>query len=190
VILALLFACAARVSVGDAITADVPAPAHYDATVVAATRELRLYDGLSTALLMRATWLDAGFRRSAEQMRAHLLLLEPAAREAHLATSLAEAEASHVFVISADSQWRAELKFGNGEESPWRLRAFVGGHACTPQGTEERAHPTELDRTLYPHQTPWSKLWIARFSTDCGTAGTVILQVTGAHGTGELGWRR
>jgi hypothetical protein len=188
VILLPLLACAARVAVGDGIADDVPAPAHYDRSVAAATRELRLYDGLSTALLMRATWLDPTFRTEEEAERAHLLLLEPPAHEARLTASLAEAATTHVFVLSADSQWREDLKFGFGEDAPWRLRAFVDGRACTPVATEEVKTPTALDRSLFPHQTPWSHLWIARFSTDCGASGKLILQATGPHGTGEMGW--
>jgi hypothetical protein len=188
-ILALLLACQARVAVGDSIADDVPAPDHYDRSVVAATRELRLYDGLTTALLARATFLDPDFRRAAAALRAHLLLLEAPARDADLATSLQEGAASNVFVISADSEWREDLRFGFGTDQPWRLRAFVAGQACTPEDVEEVKHPTALDHTLYPHQTPWSRLWIARFATDCGAEGPVVLQITGPHGTGELGWR-
>ena len=108
---------------------DVPAPADFDGAVRDATRELRLYtDGLTTALLLRAAWLDADVRRAMEEERAHVLLLEPALREEALRTSLAEAEASHVFVLSADSQWRDDLRFGFGEEAPWRLLVRWSGN--------------------------------------------------------------
>ena len=186
-ILLVLAGCEARVAAGVGIQADVPEPAHYDRAVAAATRELRLYDGLTTALLVRATWLDSTFRRTFEAERSHLLLLEPDIRAARLAASLSEAEAAHAFVFSVDSQWRADLRFGFGDEEPWRLRAFVGGQPCTPETVAEIERPSALERALYPHQTPWSQLWTARFSADCG-AGPPLLQFTGPHGTGEVGW--
>ena len=192
-ILALLVACQTRHPVGEAILEDVPAPDDYAGAARDATRELRLYtDGLTTALLLRAAWLDADFRRALEQERAHRLLLEPARREEALRASLAEGEASHVFILSADSQWREDLRFGFGEDEPWRLRLFVGDRACTPGTLEQVKKPTPLELDLYPHHTGWGSLWKVSFAADCGrpTAGApLVLQVTGARGTGELGWR-
>ncbi len=187
-ILALLSACAGRVAVGETITADVPAPPDFTETTRAATRELRLYDALSTAILVRAVWLDADFRRAQEAMRAHLLLLEAPDRAARLAASLAEAETHHVIVFAADSQWREDLSFGTGDAEPWRLRLFADGVPCTPESVSE-LDPTPLDERLYPFHNRWSSLWRARFLTDCGRGSPLILQVTGPHGTGELGWR-
>lgn len=186
-IFALLVACQARRAVGDDIMADVPAPDDYDASTRAATRELRLYsDGLTTSLLLRAAHLDAEFRREMEAQRAHVLLLEPDARAGHLAASLAEADAAHVFVLSADSQFREDLRFGFGDDEPWRLRLFAGGRVCTPETVVEIT-PTPIELDLYRFHTRWSTLWRARFSKDCGQ-GPLVLQVTGPHGTGELGW--
>lgn len=188
-ILALLVACQARVSVGDTMTADVPAPDDYAADLRGATRELRLYtDGLTTALLLRATRLDAPYRRAQEALRAHLYLLGPAEREAALAASLAEAEAAHVFVFSVDSKWRDELAFGFGDGAPWRLRLFVDDRPCTGESVTEM-EPGPLDARIYPHHNRWSQLWSARFAADCGADGPMVLQVTGPRGAGELGWR-
>lgn len=187
-ILALLLGCAGRAPVGDAMVADVAPPGDYEALAREATRELRLYDGLTTTLLVRAAYLDANFRRALEGMRAHLLLLEPPAREARLAASLDEAARAHVFVIAADGQDRQELRFGAGEDVPWRLRAFVAGKPCTPE-TVEAIEPTPMDERLYPFHTRWSALWSARFAADCGGSGPIVLQVTGPAGAGELGWR-
>ena len=187
-ILALLVACQARVAVGDHVTADVPAPDDFDAAARNATRELRLYtDGLTTALLLRAAWLDADYRGAIEAERAHRLLLEPALRAERLAASLAEEQTTYTFVFSADSQFRDDLSFGFGEETPWRLRLFADGRPCTPMAIEP-FEPTALDLRLYPFHTRWSTLWNARFARDCGT-GPLVLQVTGPRGTGELGWR-
>ncbi|MDP2312099.1 MAG: hypothetical protein Q8P41_04280 [Pseudomonadota bacterium] len=186
-IFALLVGCHARTSVGDHILADVPRPDNYDADARAATRELRLYsDGLTTSLLLRAARLDPDFRRAMEAQRAHLMLLESAVREERLAASLAEAEVAYVFVLSADSQFRDDLRFGFGEAEPWRLRLFADGRPCTPESVTE-IEPTPLDLQLYPHHTRWSSLWNVRFARDCG-AGPLVLQVTGPHGTGEMGW--
>jgi hypothetical protein len=188
VIFALLVACHARQAVGDTITSDVPAPPGYDATLRAGTRELLLYsDGLTTSLLLRAAWLDPEVRRAMEAQRAHVLLLEPEVRAERLAASLAEADAAYVFVFSADSQFREDLRFGFGEDEPWRLRLFAGGRPCTPETVVE-IEPTPLELDLYRYHNRWSSLWSARFSKDCGQ-GPLVLQVTGPHGTGELGWR-
>lgn len=187
-ILALLLACQARQAVGDDIMADVPPPGDYDASVRGATRELRLYtDGLTTSLLLRAAWLDPGFRRTMESQRAHLLLLEPDLRAERLAASLAEAGAAYVFVFSADSQFRDDLRFGFGEAEPWRLRLFADGRPCAPETLVEIV-PTPMELDLYRFHNRWSSLWSARFEKDCGK-GPLVLQVTGPHGAGELGWR-
>ncbi|MDP2311179.1 MAG: hypothetical protein Q8P18_34480 [Pseudomonadota bacterium] len=187
-IFALLVACQARRAVGDDITADVPAPHAYDASVRDATRELRLYtDGLTTSLLLRAAWLDPDFRRAMEAQRAHVLLLEPELRAERLAASLAEADAAHVFVLSADSQYREDLRFGFGEAEPWRVRLFAAGRPCTPESIAEM-EPTPLDLDLLRYHTRWGSLWTVRFSKDCGE-GPLVLQVTGPRGAGELGWR-
>jgi hypothetical protein len=188
VILGLLLACSARVPLGDAMVADVPPPGDYAALAREATRELRLYDGLATSLLARVAYLDANFRRAMEGMRAHLLLLEAPAREARLSASLDEGARAHVFVIAADGQDREALRFGAGEDVPWRLRAFVAGRPCAPEAVEE-LEPSPIDARLYPFHTRWSALWSARFAADCGASGPVILQVTGPAGAGELGWR-
>lgn len=185
-IFALLLACASRAPYGDTFVGDVPDPPDYAAAVRDATRELRLYDGLSTVLLLRAAWLDADFRRAQEAQRAYVLLLEPAEREAALATSLAEAEAAHVFLLSADSQDRPGLRFG--DDAPWRLRAFAAGEPCTLLSVTER-DPTPLDARLLPFHSSWAKLWEARFSADCGRSSPIVLQVAGPGGAGELGWR-
>lgn len=185
----LLLACAGRVAVGDSITADVAAPADYADAAEAATRELRLYEGLATSLIARVAYLDAPFRRAQEALRAHLLLLEEPLRAARLAESIAEAETHHVFVLSADSQWREDLRFGAGDDTPWRLRLFAGGAPCTAEAVTEIKKPTPIDERIYPFHTRWSGLWRARFLTDCGRTTPLVLQVTGPHGTGELGWR-
>lgn len=185
-ILALL-GCASRVAVGDGLLGDVPAPDAYERTTRAATRDLRLYtDGLTTALLLHAAWLDEDLRRAQEDLRAHLFLLEPAAREARLEASLAEGRAHHVFVVSADSQWREELELAFDDSTPWRIRAFSGEKACTPEKIEE-LEPTPTDEKLYPFLDRWSHVWTVRFARDCGD-GPMVLQLSGPHGAGEVGW--
>lgn len=187
-ILALLAACAGRVPVGDSFVADVPAPDAYAATLGAATRELRLYDQLTTVLLARAVYLDADTRRAIEGMRAHLLLLEAPAREARLAASLAEAETIHAFVVSADAQPRTDLRLGFGEDEPWRARLFADGKPCSPLDITE-IPATPMDERLYPFHTRWSTLWSVRFQADCGHSSPLVLQLTGPHGAGEMSWR-
>lgn len=182
-------ACATRVAVGDGITDDVPAPEAYAATVRARTRELRLYEGLTTALLARATYLDADLRRAAEQLRAHLLLLEPALRQERLAAAEAAAAASHEVVLAVASEHRDDLVLGTSPDHPWRVRAFVDGRPCTPEAVERWGDASAVDLRLLPHVTPWDTLWRARFAKDCGDGGLFELQLTGGHGTGELGWR-
>ena len=185
IVLLALAACNSRVAVGAGIDADVPAPAHYERAVRDATRELRLYEDLTTKLLLRATLLDGAFRAASEAQVAHLLLLEPALRDARLAASNAELAASWVFMLSADSQWREDLRFGFGDDQPWRLRLLAGGQSCAGE-LAEKVEVTPLIEQLYPHHNGWSTLWQARFAA-CGQ-GPLVLQVTGPHGTGELAW--
>lgn len=185
VVLALL-ACVPRAPVGE-VTDGVPAPARYAATVRDGTRELKLYDELTTVLIVRATYLGAPMRRAMEAQRAHLLLLEPAARDARLATAEAEAAQAHTVVFSAASELDDALDFGAGEDMPWRVRAFVDGRPCEALAVEPRA-VEPLDRALLPHLTDWDELWEARFSRECGERGQFELQLTGPRGVGELAW--
>ncbi len=186
-LLLALVACTTRVSVGAGIDADVPAPEAYPRAVRDATRELRLYEDLTTNLLLRVTLLDADFRRASEAQIAHLLLLEAPLRDARTADSLSKLASGWEFVLSADSQWREDLRFGFGESEPWRLRLLADGHPC--EGTSvEKLEVTSLVERVYPHHNGWSTLWQARFAA-CGPA-PLVLQVTGPHGTGELAWEQ
>lgn len=185
-LLLALWACVPRAPVGE-MTADVREPPRYDVTVRDATRELKLYDEFVTVLILRATYLDAATRRAMEDMRAHLLLLEPEVLDQRRADARAQADATHEVWFSAAADESAGLGFGAGEDKLWRVRGFVDEKACAALDVGQRT-PTPLDRRLLPHLTDWDQLWVARFDKGCGARGRFELQVTGARGAGEVAW--
>jgi hypothetical protein len=149
------------------------------------TREERRYNGVETALLVRATLDSTAWVRSREAQRAWLLQLpEDVAREAELqAVEQAEKSWKFTLAVTTDSDRRPTL---SGDSPPWQIRLSVGERPCTLSTLTER-EPTELDVALYPWISPWLNIWEVTFARDCGE-GAPQLQVFGPKAAAALRW--
>jgi hypothetical protein len=159
---------------------------HYKRSLRKATRELYIYRGLETALIMRATYLSTEFRRvvAAERQR----LVGPTAddQRAFVERLDDDGQAYHELVFSADSAVPRGDRFGG---DGWQVRLVA-------DGTEEKLvtmfkvdHPTPLQMQIYTHQTLWSDLWIARFAKTVAEPKLVEVTVGGGYGHGQMVWR-
>ncbi len=178
-------ACAARVAYGDGITGDLPPPRHpFARTSREWTRHLEVYDQLTTSLLADATLLSEAFCAEAETESSHLYL-------AGTVTARCPADLTrHVFFVGATSAFPIALGQLDFREAPdWVARAYVDGQECPLVSAEHLEHPSPLDEVLFPWLTPYRSAWLLKFdATACGSRGTLELQFTGPHGTGEVGW--
>lgn len=163
----------------------------YDAVYDAWTEELKLYDGLATALIVRATYHSDALNRAETARWALLTAADAAAADARIAAAPVE----HVVRFTAASQWQGDLSFGTDADGQaartgWGMRFSAAGHPCDgPASFTRVARPTALDRALSPRMTPWDQLWEARFSRQgCEDAGEWTLEIGGAHGRGTLRW--
>lgn len=159
--------------------------AAYARAVQDATREARRYDGVETALLLRAALDTPAFVDAREAQRAWLLLSTPDEARAALAAARQEIAAHHRLLVAAssDQDSRPALSF---DHDPWRLRLLGSDGPCAPVNLTER-RPTDLDRALYPWITQWNNVWDATFDRDCG-GSPLRLQVAGPRASAELVW--
>lgn len=158
----------------------------YKRALKKATRELFIYRGLETALVLRGTYLSDEFRHRMVDERNRLVgpTSDDAATFERRVTE--DGKVYHEVVFSADSAVPRGDRFGG---DGWQLRLVA-------DGTEEKLvtvfkvdHPTPLQNQIYLHQTLWSELWIARFQRTVADPATVELKVGGGYGHGELVWR-
>jgi hypothetical protein len=150
------------------------------------TRELYIYRGLETALIMRATYLASEFRDDVARERARLVGPSPDDQHAFEDRLRDDGQAYHEVVFSADSALPRGDKFGG---DGWQLRLVADGTEETLVTMFKVDHPTPLQNQIYSHQTLWSDLWIARFAKTVADPKLVELKVGGGYGHGDLVWR-
>ena len=128
-----------------------------------ATRELKLYKGFGTALILRGTLLTSQFRTLLAAERRRLLGPAAADHEAFVAEMEREATAYHDVVFSADSPLAGgPIDFGTTDDA-WRIRLLADGTEQPLVEVEQVRDPSTLQQALYPHYNRWSSLWVARF---------------------------
>jgi hypothetical protein len=169
---------------GDGVTAR--SRGRYRKELRKSTRELFIYRGVETALILRATYLSSEFRGVVARERARLVGPTPEDQQAFEQRLREDGEAYHELVFSADSSLPRGDKFGG---DGWQLRLLA-------DGTEEKLvtmfkvdHPTPLQTQIYAHQTLWSDLWIARFAKTVVDPQLVEVRVGGGYGHGDMVWR-
>ncbi len=168
-ILLLALGCA---GLADPTVVAPPGSPPWAVATAAASRELRLYDQLTTLILARGTlvtpaWNDARAR----------LLGAPRAPTP---------EAWQVW-LAADGVDPLTVGVTPDAEAAWRATATVDGRPCAGLGVESR-EPTAADRLDLPHLSAWDRLFDLRFSADCGRAGTFVLALVSLRGRGSLAW--
>lgn len=181
-----LLGCSARQPVGGVYPAQPARP--WPRVYGDWTRDLKLYDGFETALLMQATLWDAPLRQAWSAELAWRRALDVKAALVADLGSQAEAGAGHEVVFSAQRMEGVSREFGLSDADPWRVALDVNGRPCTPESIARVSDPSPADAARWLQANAWSDLWVARFQTDCGASGEVTLKVTGVHGRGELSW--
>ena len=160
----------------------------YEKSFESATRELILYSGFSTALILRGTYLDPSFRGTLAEERKRLM--DPTEQDhARFVQRMADdGSAYHEVVFSADTKGvDGADKFGESDDG-WVIRLTADGVEEALVTAYQVSRPSPLHRNLYLHQTPWSKLWIARFSRTVADPNEVVFKVGSGYGNGELRW--
>ncbi len=153
----------------------------YERAVAAATREVRIYDGWYTALLLRGTRVDDPLRRA------------QAARLAETTNGASPGPVTPegpVVVLTAGGQWKDELRFSADGSTPWTITLYAGETACAaPASLVVTKRPNAADHLLYPHLTDWDKLIQVTWPADaCGGAEPDRLVLSSGRGRGELRW--
>jgi hypothetical protein len=153
----------------------------YERVVAHATRELRVYDGWYTALLVRGTRMDAEVW-AAQDARMAGITGGAGPAPAH--------PAGPVVVLTASGQWKDELKFSADGSTPWTVALFAGDTPCAaPLTLDAPKKVTDADRVRFPHLTEWDRLVTITWAADaCAGAVPDSLRLVSARGRGELRW--
>lgn len=138
------------------------------------TREEKVYEALTTALLLRATLLSPAFLDARDARFSTMTGSPPPARPV----------GERVVVFTVASQFPLDL--GVAPPATWTVRVFAGDTECAVPTLEHVTKPTEIDRALYP-MTQWDELWIARVPSE-GCGGALALDLRGPHGHARAHW--
>lgn len=150
------------------------------------TRELVLYQGFQTALIMRATLLTPEFRGAYAEERRRLTGTHTEEHADFLRRNEEDAAVYYEVVFSSDSGL-PEHHFGTTDQG-WRLRLEADGQAQELVTVHEIRDPTTVQRALFKHLNIWSELWVARFAKTVNAPRVVELHVGSGYGHGTLTW--
>jgi len=169
--------CAARRGVGGEIEGQGRQPEGYPARLAAWTQDDVLHDGFATVLRVRATLLSD---EVVDAMNA-----EAASWQIDAVPMASPTTPTVVFSAASELD---DLGFSTADKpAAWQVGLLVDGQRCTLEELTE-TKITALTHRLYPELSTWDRQWTARFS-GCPVLGETQLQVVGAHGTLEFGWR-
>lgn len=173
----LLCACAARKGVGGVIDGQGEPPRAYPERLAMWTQEAVLHDGFTTVLLVRATLMSDD-----------LVAAMNAEQASWVIDSAPLSNPTGPTVVFSAASELGDLGFSTpAKPGTWQVGLLVDGQRCVLDALVE-TKISALTRRLYPDLTPWDRQWIAQFS-GCGMLGETQLQLTGAHGALEFGWR-
>ncbi len=159
----------------------------YERAFAESTRELIIYRGFQTALIMRGTLLTPTFRATLAEERKRLANPEPDDHQEFVARMSRDAAAWHEVVFSAGSSLPEGRKFGD-DDAGWKLTLTADGTREALVEAYKVRRPTPLHMELYVHMNMWSDLWIARFERTVVSPSRVVLKVGSGYGNGELVW--
>ncbi|MDX2448588.1 MAG: hypothetical protein QNK29_15470 [Desulfobacterales bacterium] len=161
------------------------------------TQESRLYDGLSTKLISKATFKTAAFRQAYATEYARLYKLEGTEYDKLVADQQKEAADYHDFVIAVyvpEKQWDDFSK----DTSMWKIY-------MTRDNVEQIRHleirklkaKDPITAYFYPYMTTWKSIYLVRFPTIDPKTGNhltddlhdaVTLVMTSVIGSVEFKW--
>lgn len=151
------------------------------------TRELIVYRGFQTALILRGTLLTPTFRATLAEERRRLIDAEPDDHADFVARMERDAAAWHEVVFSASSTLPEGRRFGENDAG-WKLVLHADGSRQPLVEVHRVRRPNPLHHQLYTHLNMWSDLWIARFERTVASPSQVVLKVGSGWGNGELVW--
>lgn len=159
----------------------------YERALEQATQELKIYRGFDTALILRATLLDAPMRVHLAEERRRLVNPSPEDHQAFVARMRADQGSFYDIVFSANSPLPAARTFGESDAG-WVIWLQADGTREPLVSIERIRRPSPLHRELYAHLTIWADLWIARFERTVTDPDQVELHVGSGYGNGTLTW--
>lgn len=151
------------------------------------TDELKVYRNFDTALILRATYLDAPMRRLLADERRRLMNPTPEDHAAFEQRMADDQGRFHDIVFSAQTPIAAATTFGEADTG-WVLWLEADGNRQKLISIERIRKPTSLHRELYAHMNVWSELWIARFEKTVQDPDDVVLHVGSGFGNGDVSW--
>ena len=151
------------------------------------TRELFVYQGFATALILRGTLLTGPMREAMIEARARLVDPLPEDQAEYVAEMAEALETYHEVVFSADSGLPRGDEF-SAEGEGWHVRLEADGTIEPLVTVYQVRKPSMLQRTLFPHYNIWSDLWVARFHRTVADPEVVELHVGSGYGHGRLRW--
>lgn len=154
------------------------------------TREVRIYNGLFTALLARATLLSPAFRVALAEERRRAFVPTPEDHQAFVARMVDEAGRYHELAFAADSPYPEAQRFGAQGDDRWNLRLEADDVVLPCIEVSHVRKPTPLQHHLYPQVNIWSELWFARFENKAPNPKNLVLHIGGGYGNAEMAWRR
>jgi hypothetical protein len=160
----------------------------YERDLSAATEELKIYRGFDTALILRATLLDAPMRAALAAERQRLVNPSPDNHERFVDRMSEDLRRYHDVVFSASSPLPSARTFGE-TDAGWLIWLEADGVREPLVSIERIRTPSPLHRELYTHLTLWADLWVARFDKTVAEPDEVVLHVGSGYGNGEVRWK-
>ena len=162
----------------------------YKRAYKAHTREMKVYFGLETALILRGTLLTRDFRDAMSQERKRRLNATETDHREFVARMQRDHTGFHEVVFSADSPAyddHGRAPFG-GDDAGWQVRLEADGTQEPLVEVYRVRKPTPLHLALYQHLNLWSELYIARFERTVQQPSHVEFIVGSGFGNGTLIW--
>ena len=160
----------------------------YEKALRSWTDELKIYRNFDTALILRATYLDAPVRALLAAERRRLVNPTPEDHAAFEQRMAKDNERFHDIVFSAQTPMPAASTFGEADTG-WVIWLEADGQRQNLVSIERIRKPTPLHRELYAHMNVWSELWIARFDKTVTDPDSVVLHIGSGYGNGDVAWR-
>jgi hypothetical protein len=156
-------------------------------------------EGLTTPLIVDATYLSSDFRSAYVARYAHDATLNEAQRQQQLAASLDRLAQEHEFYVALETD-RSRWGQLNRNFTAWHARLIDDrGREVEPMRIEPERRLSASDVEYFPYTSPWRQVFRLHFprrALDHGTeyevlgAGTryFVLRLAGALGTVDLRW--
>ena len=170
----------------------------YQAALEKATREAKVYSGLSTAIISRATLFTPAYLEAQGNELARRLSVPPGEREAKVRESLAPlADKVQIFLAISSPAW-GSLRLDRPSNTTWSLRLVDDeGRSLAPGHIVRHMKQDGVERALFPYATTWDEWYTIDFPTRAAADGPWLfdnsnslleLQISGMPGSARPTW--